>query len=919
MAESNEGDAENPNHSSAATSNQDYNAADVFYKKRKIIALSVLVVATVALAIVLLRGETVGTGGDSVGIISSQNKNTNNSSDGMNINRTNDATAKKTTIDTTTRGSNDIPFIPIEPIESTAPTEPTGGSTVISTPPTQLVTEDSINTPQVFRVQYLQSNNGPIESRVRIANPGIADGYNSCADLKGDILNAIKYYMNSFIVSERDIGSVQMCDIGDSCSRDGVCQSYNCTEGKCVPGVWNPGSPSHAPTWEATPTVGYEHEGEGGLGLAPVLEDDFDTNTQVEGVDEADVIKANVNYTFAAYGDVLWAWNSTDASKGRMSMTHMTPGPIHPDCNAVFPTRPPQARTRQHDNDDMLIRMRNLRQRKAFLPDDDWYGRCNSQKPRVVSLLLAGPRLTAIVSQRDYLSDSNDKIVIRVYDAENVPTGGGPLTLLGEQEIKGAYTSARSIGSKAIIISELNIDTWKFVRDLPRYNRQYCGLNDTEYEKVAAETTLPVVESFMEELVDELALQLDDDGTCNNFFQIAAMQSGNGTDAKNGNLLGQLVQVSSFDMSAAFSSVGIEGEIPRVRVDVAGAFASGYSRMVYASQDFAASVNVGWEYDPSKGDWHSATFIQGFDISGATPKPLSYAELSGEPINQYSLDYYQNHLRVVTTQSTWWPERKTTNKLWVLEVPERSPGVDVTNPKMGLVGETENLGKPGEEVFAVRFMGDEAHVVTFEQTDPLYVLNVSDPTNPRVTGELQIPGFSSYLHPIQIEGVNMMIGVGRHVDPRTGSNDGAKISLFDVSDPTNPTENATYIDLGAYSSADNDFYSFRYLNLNQKLILPKRKYTRRPEGNFDGFIVYDIRLGNITPSYEIEHANSNDIYFGCWYNARMPARSLVFQSQLTTILSHSVISTDLGTGVQNWNMSLDNGIDQMECGGYFYW
>ena len=143
----------------------------------------------------------------------------------------------------------------------------------------------------------------------------------------------------------------------------------------------------------------------------------------------------------------------------------------------------------------------------------------------------------------------------------------------------------------------------------------------------------------------------------------------------------------------------------------------------------------------------------------------------------------------------------------------------VTNPKMKLTGETGHLGKPREEVKAVRFMEDKAYVVTFENTDPFYVLNVTDPTDPLVLGELEIPGFSSYLHPIQIEGVDMMIGVGRYVDPDTGSDDGAKISLFDVSDVMNPQENATFIDKGAYSSAGDDFYSFRYLPLNQKLIL----------------------------------------------------------------------------------------------------
>lgn len=114
-----------------------------------------------------------------------------------------------------------------------------------------------------------------------------------------------------------------------------------------------------------------------------------------------------------------------------------------------------------------------------------------------------------------------------------------------------------------------------------------------------------------------------------------------------------------------------------------------------------------------------------------------------------------------------------------------------------------------------------------------------------------------------------------------------------------------------------DFKSFRYLPLSQKLILPKTKYTWTDAGNFDGFVVYDITLDEIAPSYNIQHASSYDMHYGCWYSAYMPARSLVFQSKLTTILSHSVMSTDLGTGKKLWNLTLQ-GLDNTVCSPYFY-
>jgi len=82
-----------------------------------------------------------------------------------------------------------------------------------------------------------------------------------------------------------------------------MCQTGNCTEGKCVKRYWIPGTPSATPTGGSTPTVGTSHEGDGADASAIPAEDSFDTNTQVQGVDEADVVKANVNYVFAAYGE----------------------------------------------------------------------------------------------------------------------------------------------------------------------------------------------------------------------------------------------------------------------------------------------------------------------------------------------------------------------------------------------------------------------------------------------------------------------------------------------------------------------------------------------------------------------------------------------------------------------------------------
>ena len=107
----------------------------------------------------------------------------------------------------------------------------------------------------------------------------------------------------------------------------------------------------------------------------------------------------------------------------------------------------------------------------------------------------------------------------------------------------------------------------------------------------------------------------------------------------------------------------------------------------------------------------------------------------------------------------------------------------VLDSDLNVAGKIEGIA-PGETIKSVRFTGDTGYVVTFEQTDPLFVIDLSNPEKPEIKGELKIPGFSTYLHPV---GENLVLGVGVDGD-ENGQNNGMKVSLFDVSDPTNPIE-----------------------------------------------------------------------------------------------------------------------------------
>ncbi|MDE0675463.1 MAG: beta-propeller domain-containing protein [bacterium] len=168
------------------------------------------------------------------------------------------------------------------------------------------------------------------------------------------------------------------------------------------------------------------------------------------------------------------------------------------------------------------------------------------------------------------------------------------------------------------------------------------------------------------------------------------------------------------------------------------------------------------------------TLIHKFDTSTAgRPVYEASGEVEGFLLNQFSMDEYDGDLRVAATSgpSWWWTEDSESH-------------VTVLRPQGDLleeIGSVWGLGE-GERIFSVRFMGPDAYVVTFRQVDPLYALDLSDPANPEVLGELKIPGFSSYLHPVADD---LILGVGQDASLE-GRVEGLQVSLFDVSDPTDP-------------------------------------------------------------------------------------------------------------------------------------
>jgi len=178
----------------------------------------------------------------------------------------------------------------------------------------------------------------------------------------------------------------------------------------------------------------------------------------------------------------------------------------------------------------------------------------------------------------------------------------------------------------------------------------------------------------------------------------------------------------------------------------------------------------------------------------------------GRPLNQFSLDEYQGNLRIAITVGggSGWGWRFS-----VVGQSQSANDVYVLDSGLKIIGAAKNMGLT-ERIYSVRFVEDKGYVVTFREIDPFYVLDLSDPQNPGIKGELKIPGFSSYLHPISKDKI---LGIGRE-------NWQVKISLFDVSSPQNPVEKAKYILDEGWSEVLDNHHAFLQDKKHQIFFLP---------------------------------------------------------------------------------------------------
>lgn len=341
----------------------------------------------------------------------------------------------------------------------------------------------------------------------------------------------------------------------------------------------------------------------------------------------------------------------------------------------------------------------------------------------------------------------------------------------------------------------------------------------------------------------------------------------------------------NYIMVAAFNV-----EDNKEKVNISTILGSGNS--IYSSDVNLYIAGNKWIQDKNNGNTN--TILYKFVYENTDVKFVAKGEVPGTITNQFSMDERNEHFRIATTEYNYsvvapmTPEKATIqNNGPTTSIAPVAPDQKMSNQSqnqianniyildkdMKTVGKLQGLAN-GEQIYSVRFIGERAYIVTFMLTDPLFVIDLKDPTSPKVLGELKIPGFSNYLHPYDethLIGFGMDSTVVDEGGMDRAKTQGMKIAIFDVSNVSKPVQQFMTIigGMGTYSEVLNNHKALLFSKEKNLLALPvtENNYdnkTNISQQNYQGAYIYKIDLvngiklkGKITHMDEAVSSNKN--------------------------------------------------------------
>jgi hypothetical protein len=345
----------------------------------------------------------------------------------------------------------------------------------------------------------------------------------------------------------------------------------------------------------------------------------------------------------------------------------------------------------------------------------------------------------------------------------------------------------------------------------------------------------------------------------------------------------RLVQCRHVSRPSSFSGFGmltaLTIDLDKGLVPIESDSVLGDGDLVYASEKSLYVATQTWlpefGFDRRSQPPGQTTSLHKFNIANRASTAYSASgTVPGYLLNQWALSEHEGVLRAATTLEPPW-RRGSSSQSMVVALREQAG-------KLVEIGRIGGLGR-GERIFGVRFIGDVGYVVTFREIDPLYTIDLSTPARPRLLGELKIPGYSAYLHPV---GDNLLLGLGAEDD---GLTFGTQLSVFDVSDLRKPVRLHRRAFEGASSEAETDHHAFLYWGRSRLVVVP----VVAPR--FEGVIGFRISREGLEEVGRVRHVRGKSSTSNARSSPEPIRRTFVVGDRLLTVSEAGVRASDLRT------------------------
>ena len=507
------------------------------------------------------------------------------------------------------------------------------------------------------------------------------------------------------------------------------------------------------------------------------------TNTQVENVDEADIVKVESNYIYYIAEDKIVIINAEKPEKAeKVSEINYEEEGFYPNELYV------------KNNKLVVIGAYHDAVSETFKTIDEAYDRI-------------------------YIRDNKTEIIIYDIAEKTNPKQ------IRKIEMDGNYISSRMINENLYLATTQNIYGYGIARN------QMKDLNENDYKPKYKDTII----SDEEKCINYDKIYYFDEIEDMNYLILAGMNIENNEE----------VDVQTF---------------------------LGGGSDIYASEKNLYIGKNTIKYDKLYRETESITQILKFELSNGKIKYKAEAKVKGYINNQFSMDENNGYFRIATTSNIEEDKKYTTiNNMYVL------------NENMEEVGKIEGLAK-GEEIYSVRYVGNKGYMVTFKQVDPLFVIDLTNPQNPQVLGQLKIPGYSTYLHPYDDTHI---IGFGYNTEQKETSvrTNGLKMAMFDITDVSNPKE-LFKIDIGKNNTSSRLTYNHKALLYSKEKNIIGFPLTTYEYGNTESkAVVYNIDLEKgFSIKGEIQTKNNSDDW-------EKSAERIIYVNNTYYVLSNKLIKS----------------------------